>query len=128
MGLAVWSVLRETSDPHPLLFSPVASAGGRLAVSRGVQVVKKLGWGHFSTVWLVHDAHNPGTYAALKIVKSAPHYTEAAEDEVKLLRAVRDHDPKSNEPGHIVLLVCALGCCLLVIFCVAAFLVPRLCR
>lgn len=69
------------------------------------RVAKKLGWGHFSTVWLVHDANNPGTYAALKIVKSAPHYTEAAEDEVKLLRAVRDHDPKSNEPGHIVLLV-----------------------
>jgi len=67
------------------------------------RVVKKLGWGHFSTVWLVHDNTND-TFAALKIVKSAPHYTEAAEDEVKLLRAVRQHDPQSVAPGHIVLL------------------------
>lgn len=42
------------------------------------RVVKKLGWGHFSTVWLVHDVRKK-TYAALKIVKSAAHYTEAAE-------------------------------------------------
>eukprot|EP00040_Diaphanoeca_grandis_P019143 m.100865 g.100865 ORF g.100865 m.100865 type:complete len:537 (+) comp27282_c0_seq1:293-1903(+) len=67
------------------------------------KVVKKLGWGHFSTVWLVHDS-TTDRFAALKIVKSAPHYTEAAEDEVKLLRAVREHDPKSTAPGHIVLL------------------------
>lgn len=67
------------------------------------KVLKKLGWGHFSTVWLVHDSIED-RFAALKIVKSAPHYTEAAEDEVKLLRAVREHDPKSKAPGHIVLL------------------------
>ncbi len=29
-------------------------------------VVHKLGWGHFSTVWLVADAHT-GTQAALKV-------------------------------------------------------------
>ncbi len=42
------------------------------------RVLKKLGWGHFSTVWLVLDLED-GRYAALKIVKSAPHYTEAAQ-------------------------------------------------
>jgi serine/threonine protein kinase len=68
------------------------------------RVVKKLGWGHFSTVWMVHDASRQ-QYAALKIVKSAPHYTEAAEDEVKLLRAVRESDPASRYRDRVVQLI-----------------------
>ncbi|KXS15877.1 kinase-like protein, partial [Gonapodya prolifera JEL478] len=55
-------------------------------------VVRKLGWGHFSTVWLARDSGGPqggGTrLVALKIVKSAPHYTETALDEIKLLEKV----------------------------------------
>ncbi|KAI8472103.1 MAG: Serine/threonine protein kinase SRPK1 [Monoraphidium minutum] len=47
-------------------------------------VLRKLGWGHFSTVWLVLDTHTDG-FAALKVQKSAPHYTDAARDEVTLL-------------------------------------------
>ncbi len=35
-------------------------------------VVRKLGWGHFSTVWLVRDQHqSTPTYWAMKVVKSA---------------------------------------------------------
>jgi len=41
-------------------------------------VLLKLGWGHFSTVWLVHDRETDGP-GALKIQKSATHYTEAAQ-------------------------------------------------
>lgn len=48
-------------------------------------VLHKLGWGHFSTVWLVYDGMTKGV-AAMKVVKSAPNYTEAAEDEIKLLQ------------------------------------------
>ncbi|KAJ2021174.1 serine/threonine protein kinase, CMGC [Coemansia sp. RSA 922] len=47
------------------------------------KVVRKLGWGHFSTVWLAHDREN-NIHVALKIVKSASHYTEAALDEIEL--------------------------------------------
>lgn len=50
-------------------------------------VIRKLGWGHFSTVWLSWDAQR-NTFVALKIVKSAEHYTEAAEDEILLLERV----------------------------------------
>ncbi len=73
-------------------------------------VVKKLGWGHFSTVWMARDdkwdgrepasesasesgsksgleqSSNVGKkirFVALKIQKSAEHYTEAARDEVR---------------------------------------------
>jgi len=47
-------------------------------------IIEKVGWGHFSPVWLTKDLkHN--SYVALKIQKSAPHYLEAAYDEVEIL-------------------------------------------
>ena len=56
-------------------------------------VVEKLGWGHFSTVWMVRDALSQalGTprLVALKVQKSASHYTDAALDEIDLLRHAR---------------------------------------
>lgn len=50
-------------------------------------VIRKIGWGHFSTVWLCWDVKET-RFVALKIVKSADHYTETAIDEIKLLRCV----------------------------------------
>ncbi|RWS31943.1 SRSF protein kinase 2-like protein, partial [Leptotrombidium deliense] len=55
-------------------------------------VVRKLGWGHFSTVWLCWDLTDK-RFVALKVVKSATHYTETALDEIKLLKCVRESDP-----------------------------------
>lgn len=50
------------------------------------KVLQKLGWGHFSTVWL--GTPNDGVdKVALKIQKSSENYTEAAHDEIDLLRA-----------------------------------------
>ena len=46
-------------------------------------VIRKLGWGHFSTVWLCWDTETK-RFVALKIVKSAEHYTDAARDEIKV--------------------------------------------
>lgn len=74
------------------------------------RVLCRLGCGHFSTVWLCLDytrvseqpplPHSPSSshrhhhnpvhrVVALKIQKSAPDYSEAAKDEIKLLQAVR---------------------------------------
>lgn len=50
-------------------------------------VVRKLGWGHFSTVWLCWDIQCK-RFVAMKVVKSATHYTETALDEIKLLKCV----------------------------------------
>ena len=58
-------------------------------------VLHKLGWGHFSTVWLVDDALT-GNQAALKVVKSAPHYTDAAMDEVDILSHIKEKDPENR--------------------------------
>eukprot|EP00569_Conticribra_weissflogii_P007842 CAMPEP_0171342918 /NCGR_PEP_ID=MMETSP0878-20121228/15707_1 /TAXON_ID=67004 /ORGANISM="Thalassiosira weissflogii, Strain CCMP1336" /LENGTH=1114 /DNA_ID=CAMNT_0011845721 /DNA_START=777 /DNA_END=4121 /DNA_ORIENTATION=- len=61
-------------------------------------VIKKLGWGHFSTVWMVKDRRLVASktsggaaqpqFFALKVQKSAEHYTEAAMDEVELLDCI----------------------------------------
>jgi serine/threonine-protein kinase SRPK3 len=47
-------------------------------------ILQKLGWGHFSTVWLCKDTKF-NTYVAIKVQKSASHYLEAAFDEVEIL-------------------------------------------
>ncbi|KAK9720775.1 serine/threonine protein kinase, CMGC [Basidiobolus ranarum] len=60
-------------------------------------ILRKLGWGHFSTVWLAKD-HKGARHVALKVVKSAPHYTETALDEIKLLERVTSAN--SNAPGR----------------------------
>ncbi|XP_060925015.1 SRSF protein kinase 1b [Limanda limanda] len=60
-------------------------------------VIRKLGWGHFSTVWLAADIQEK-RYVAMKVVKSAEHYTETALDEIKLLKSVRNTD--ANDPNR----------------------------
>ncbi|KAJ1095255.1 hypothetical protein NDU88_000423 [Pleurodeles waltl] len=67
-------------------------------------VVRKLGWGHFSTVWLCWDIQRK-RFVALKVVKSAIHYTETAIDEIKLLKCVRDSDPSDPKRETIVQLI-----------------------
>ncbi len=52
--------------------------------------IQKLGWGHFSTVWLAKDTKY-NTFVALKVQKSAPNYLEAAYDEVEILEQVSSY-------------------------------------
>lgn len=59
-------------------------------------VQSKLGWGHFSTVWLAWDTQKP-SYVALKVQKSARHYTEAAMDEITILKQIADGDPDGKK-------------------------------
>lgn len=47
-------------------------------------VLKKLGWGHFSTVWLAIKLQDKQLYA-LKIQKAASKYTESALEEEEIL-------------------------------------------
>ncbi|CAL1281453.1 unnamed protein product [Larinioides sclopetarius] len=67
-------------------------------------VIRKLGWGHFSTVWLCWDLMGK-RFVALKVVKSASHYTETALDEIKLLRSVRESDPNNCYREKVVQLL-----------------------
>lgn len=64
-------------------------------------ILQKLGWGHFSTVWLAEDklfgqpgANAPVKYVALKVQKSKESYSEAAEDEIQILKAMKEAKSK----------------------------------
>ncbi|KAG6976755.1 hypothetical protein JG688_00001023 [Phytophthora aleatoria] len=61
---------------HPVLVGEVYNSR--------FEVLEKLGWGHFSTVWKCLDRQT-GAMVAMKVQKSARHYTEAAKDEIELL-------------------------------------------
>ncbi|KAL1524109.1 hypothetical protein AB1Y20_019019 [Prymnesium parvum] len=62
------------------------------------RVLSKMGWGHFSTVWLATDANasSDARPVVLKIQKSAQRYAEAARDEVTLLRHVAELQAPAN--------------------------------
>ncbi|KAK0473274.1 kinase-like domain-containing protein [Armillaria novae-zelandiae] len=84
------------------------NAGGYLPVklsdtfkNNRYKVIRKLGWGHFSTVWLVKDAHLH-RHSALKVVKSAGRYAETARDEIKLLSRVASFSPTHAGRQHVV--------------------------
>lgn len=68
------------------------------------KVVRKLGWGHFSTVWLSKDTAT-GKHVALKVVRSAAHYTETAIDEIKLLNKIVQARPDHPGRKHVVSLL-----------------------
>ncbi|KAF9426869.1 serine/threonine protein kinase, CMGC group [Podila epigama] len=63
--------------------------------------LRKLGWGHFSTVWLARDTVE-NRHVALKVVKSASHYTETAVDEIKLLERVVQANPNALGRKYVV--------------------------
>lgn len=91
------------------------------------RVVKKLGWGHFSTVWLCRDTRyvsirinslflhfltvlshlfsRKENYVALKVVKSAQHFNETAIDEIRILKKVQDEDESDPYKNRIVSLL-----------------------
>lgn len=74
-------------------------AGG---TSRNYEILGKLGWGYFSTVWLAERQGSRGQVetVALKIVKSKPSYTEMADDEIKIFKAIARVAPRGHP--HIV--------------------------
>ena len=82
---------------HPMNVGDVFSEGRYI-------IVRKLGWGHFSTVWLAKD-RVANRHVALKVVKSAPHYTETALDEIKLLQRLVSANPEHPGCRHCVFLL-----------------------
>lgn len=53
-------------------------------------ILKKLGWGHFSTVWLAFSLSDKRLYA-LKILKSHKKYLESAFDEEAICKVIADN-------------------------------------
>lgn len=72
-------------------YHPVKIGDQYVSGNSRYQVLRKLGWGHFSTVWLCID-NNSGQYVALKIVKLGKNYTEAAKDEIAILHTLQGEE------------------------------------
>jgi serine/threonine protein kinase len=67
-------------------------------------VVRKLGWGSFSTVWLCSDLVGK-QHVALKVLKGATIFNASALDEIKLLKTARDcdvNDPNRNKTVQLL--------------------------
>ncbi|XP_054464606.1 SRSF protein kinase 3 [Anoplopoma fimbria] len=64
--------------------------------NRRYQVLSKLGWGFYSTVWLCLDLRL-GRRVAVKVLKSGAGFTEAGQDELALLRCASG--PMSRHPS-----------------------------
>ena len=82
-----WNEEEDLKDYRKGGYHPV-KVGDAFSQGR-YSVLSKVGWGHFSTVWLAWDSSNSRP-TVLKFQKSAGRYSEAAKDEVELLRAVCD--------------------------------------
>ena len=54
------------------------------------QVVKKIGSGRFSTVWLVHDIHTDLSYA-IKVFKRGSDYKEYFDNELLIYKSLPKH-------------------------------------
>lgn len=93
----------DPADYRPGGYHPI-SIGDRFPSNTERYIVQaKLGWGHFSTVWLTLDTVRI-VHVALKVVKSASNYREAAEDEIRLLEVIK-HKTSANENGRVVRLL-----------------------
>ncbi|QPG77104.1 hypothetical protein FOA43_004507 [Brettanomyces nanus] len=98
--------LRREEDPKdycPGGYHPTF-VGEHYGRSKEYLIVRKLGWGHFSTVWLAWDIlHN--RHVAIKIVRSSKNYREAAQDEIRILEKI--NSGPADHPGkhHIVQLL-----------------------
>mmetsp|Transcript_13420 Transcript_13420/g.53882 ORF Transcript_13420/g.53882 Transcript_13420/m.53882 type:complete len:391 (-) Transcript_13420:1317-2489(-) len=68
------------------------------------QVLKKLGWGVYSTVWRCFDS-DQRRYVALKIQKSAPEYTNSAVNEIDILRHIQLVAADDKTESHVVVLL-----------------------
>eukprot|EP01015_Nassula_variabilis_P032746 TRINITY_DN7711_c0_g1_i8.p2 TRINITY_DN7711_c0_g1~~TRINITY_DN7711_c0_g1_i8.p2 ORF type:complete len:136 (-),score=26.40 TRINITY_DN7711_c0_g1_i8:61-468(-) len=71
------------------------------------QVIQKLGFGYFSTVWLCQNLKTKHYYA-LKIQKSKEHYSESVLDEIEILEDLKSHqsdDEWKNTRDQILSLI-----------------------
>ncbi|KAL4431050.1 hypothetical protein ABPG75_006306 [Micractinium tetrahymenae] len=100
---AVAQPLAESLDPD---YCPggyhLVTVGEKFSDGR-YTALHPLGQGHYSTVWMAHDAMT-GQQVAMKIVRSAESYTAAARREVSMLAPIRDNDP-SGTASHCVRLL-----------------------
>uniref|UniRef100_UPI0037E938CD SRSF protein kinase 3 n=1 Tax=Semicossyphus pulcher TaxID=241346 RepID=UPI0037E938CD len=87
---------QDSEDPREYCYGGYHPVKIGDTLNRRYQVVSKLGWGYFSTVWLCVD-HILGRRVAVKVLKSGAGFTQAGQDELTLLRCASG--PTSRHPS-----------------------------
>lgn len=77
---------QDSEDPREYCYGGYHPVQIGDTFNRRYQVVSKLGWGYFSTVWLCKDLRL-GRCVAVKVLKSGDGFTQAGQDELTLLRS-----------------------------------------
>ncbi|XP_069098264.1 SRSF protein kinase 2-like [Pleurodeles waltl] len=67
-------------------------------------VIRKVGWGEYSTVWLCWD-FKCDRFVAIKVVKSGFSFTSAAKDEIKMLKNMDETVSKNPYRDKVVKLI-----------------------
>ncbi|XP_034447111.1 SRSF protein kinase 3 [Hippoglossus hippoglossus] len=75
----------DSEDPREYCYGGYHPVQIGDTLNRRYQVVSKLGWGYFSTVWMCLDLRL-GRHVAVKVLKSGAGFTQAGQDELALLR------------------------------------------
>ncbi|XP_055366282.1 SRSF protein kinase 3 [Betta splendens] len=78
---------QDSEDPREYCYGGYHPVQIGDVFNRRYQVVAKLGWGYFATVWLCLDLR-AGRRVAVKVLKSGAGFTQAGQDELALLRCV----------------------------------------
>ncbi|KAF1390853.1 hypothetical protein PFLUV_G00062400 [Perca fluviatilis] len=87
---------QDSEDPREYCYGGYHPVQIGDTFNRRYQVVSKLGWGYFSTVWLCLDLRL-GRRIAVKVLKSGAGFTQAGQDELALLRCASG--PTSRHPS-----------------------------
>nr|XP_046254088.1 SRSF protein kinase 3 [Scatophagus argus] len=87
---------QDSEDPREYCYGGYHPVQIGDTLNRRYQVVSKLGWGYFSTVWLCLDLRQ-GLRVAVKVLKSGAGFTQAGQDELALLRCASG--PASRHPS-----------------------------
>ncbi|XP_056589052.1 SRSF protein kinase 3 isoform X1 [Triplophysa dalaica] len=94
----------EHEDPKDYCYGGYHPVQQGEVFNKRYKVLSKLGWGYFSTVWLCIDLRS-GRHVAVKVLKSGAGFTQAGQDELKLLRCASGPTARNPLKEHIVQLL-----------------------
>ncbi|XP_069550157.1 SRSF protein kinase 3 isoform X1 [Brachyistius frenatus] len=89
-------VSQDSEDPREYCYGGYHPVQIGDTFNRRYQVVSKLGWGYFATVWLCKDLRLD-RHVAVKVLKSGAGFTQAGQDELALLRCASG--PVGRQPS-----------------------------
>ncbi|XP_055078933.1 SRSF protein kinase 3 [Periophthalmus magnuspinnatus] len=95
---------QRTEDPGEYCYGGYHPVQMGDVFNRRYQVLSKLGWGYYATVWLCLDLRSGG-HVAVKVLKSGPGFAQAGQDELTLLRCAGSATHRHSHSQRIVRLL-----------------------